>query len=117
MNQERPGKQERMWAMAAHLAAFAGLVIPLGNVLGPLIVWLIKREEGAFVDSQGKEALNFAISVTIYGAIGMLLIFLFIGVLLLFALFVFWVVAVIMAAVSANDGIPYRYPLTLRFIT
>jgi uncharacterized Tic20 family protein len=117
MNQERPGKQERMWAVAAHLSAFAGFVIPLGNVLGPLIVWLLKREEGAFVDSQGKEALNFGISVTIYGAISTLLIFLFVGVLLLFALFVFWVVVVIMAAIRANDGLPYRYPLTLRCIT
>jgi uncharacterized Tic20 family protein len=116
MNVDQPAKQERTWATIAHLAAFSGFLIPLGNVLGPLVVWLIKREEGPFVDQQGKEALNFGISVTLYAALGYLLIFVLIGVLVLFALFVFWVVAVILAAVRANDGRSYRYPLTIRLI-
>jgi uncharacterized Tic20 family protein len=116
MNPDQPAKQERTWAMIAHLAAFAGFLIPLGNVLGPLVVWLIKREEGPFVDQQGKEALNFGISITLYAAIGYLLIFVLIGVLVLSALFVFWVVAVILAAVRANDGRSFRYPLTFRWI-
>lgn len=48
------GKEERMWAMIVHLSAFLGFVVPFGNVLGPLIVWLIKREEGAFFISMEK---------------------------------------------------------------
>jgi uncharacterized Tic20 family protein len=110
------GKEERMWAMIAHLSALIGFVIPLGNVLGPLIVWLVKREEGPFVDSNGKEALNFSISVTIYAAISSLMLIVFIGALLLIGLFIFWVICVIIAAVRANEGKAYRYPLTFRFI-
>lgn len=110
------GKEERMWAMIAHLSAFIGFVIPLGNVLGPLIIWLVKREGSAFIDSHGKEALNFGISVTIYSAIATLLIILSIGVLLLGALLLFWVIYVFIAAVKANEGKAYRYPFTFRFI-
>ncbi len=110
-----PNKEERMWATVVHLAAFCGFVVPLGNVLGPLIVWLIKRESSPFVDLQGKEALNFAISVTIYAAVSTLLILILIGFVLLVALGVFWLVAVIIAALRANEGRAYRYPLTIRF--
>jgi uncharacterized Tic20 family protein len=111
-----PNKQERLWATIAHLSAFAGFIIPLGNVLGPLIIWLIKREEGPFVDQQGKEALNFGISVTLYAAISYILVFVLIGVLLLIGLGIFWIVVLILAAVRANEGKAYRYPLSIRFI-
>jgi len=109
-------KEERMWAMIVHLSALIGFVIPLGNVLGPLIIWLIKKETSPFVDRHGKEALNFSISVTIYAAISYLLVIVFIGALLLVALFVFWAVFVIMAGVKANEGNEFRYPLTYRFV-
>ncbi len=111
-----PSKKERQWATIAHLSAFFGFVIPLGNVLGPLVVWLIKREEGPFVDQQGKEALNLGISVTLYAAISYILVFILIGALLLIGLFIFWVIVVILAAVRANEGKGYRYPLVIRFI-
>ncbi|MFY0544460.1 DUF4870 domain-containing protein [Brevibacillus sp. H7] len=111
-----PGKEERLWATIAHLSAFCGFIFPLGNVLGPLIVWLIKREEGPFVDHQGKEALNFGISVALYAVISYILVFVLIGVLMLIALGIFWIVVLILAAVRTNDGRPYRYPLSIRFI-
>lgn len=110
------GKEERMWAMIVHLSAFLGFVVPLGNVLGPLIVWIIKKEDGAFFYGHGKEALNFNISVTIYAAISTLLILIFIGAILLGALFLVWAIFAIIAAVKANEGKEYRYPLTIRFI-
>ena len=110
------GKDERMWAMIAHLSVLIGFLIPFGNVLGPLLVWLFKREEGPFFEEHGKEALNFSISVTIYAAISSILLIVFIGVILLTALFFFWIVFVVIAAVRANEGKTYRYPLTLRFI-
>jgi uncharacterized Tic20 family protein len=111
-----PSKQEKTWAMIAHLSMLCGFIIPLGNVIGPLIVWLIKKEEGPFVDQHGKEALNFNISMTIYSAISYLLVFVLIGFVLLAVLFVFFVIALITAAIKANDGKPYRYPFTIRFI-
>ena len=110
------GKEERMWAVIVHLSALIGFIIPLGNVLGPLIVWLVKREEGAFFDAHGKEALNFNISVTIYAAISSLLLVIFIGALLLIALFLFWIILVVMAAVKTNEGKAFQYPLIFRFI-
>lgn len=102
--------------MACHLAAFAGWVIPLGWILGPLIVWLIKRNEFPFVDEQGKEAVNFQLSVIIYGIVAGILCLLLIGFVLLIALAIFQIVLVIVATVKVSNGEHYRYPLTIRFI-
>lgn len=112
-----PASNERTMAMLCHLTAFALFVFPaFGNVIGPLIVWLIKKDESAFVDDQGKESLNFQISATIYFLVTGFLSFLLIGIPFLIALMVFWFVVVIVASVRANEGKPYRYPLTIRFI-
>ncbi|WDM02909.1 DUF4870 domain-containing protein [Alicyclobacillus cycloheptanicus] len=102
--------------MACHLAAFAGWFIPFGWILGPLIVWLIKRDEFPFVDEQGKEALNFHISLLIYGIFAAILCLILIGFVILMALAVFQVVMVIVAAMKVSSGEPYRYPMTIRFI-
>jgi len=110
-------KDERMWAMLTHISALAFFIFPLGNVLGPLIVWLIKKEEYPFVDEQGKEALNFQISMTIYGFIAALLIFVLIGIPLLIAIFFLTFILAIIAAVKANDGTHYKYPLSMRIIS
>jgi uncharacterized protein len=73
---------ERQWAMFAHLAALAGFVIPFGNLIGPLIVWQIKKNEMPFVDDQGKEALNFQITVCL-AVLVCILLMVVIGALLL----------------------------------
>lgn len=104
------------FAMLAHLAAFSGVVIPFGHLLGPLLVWLLKREQHPLVDDQGKESLNFQLSMSLYYVVGVLLIFVVIGFILLPALFIFSVVVTIMGAVKANGGERYRYPLNIRFI-
>ncbi len=110
-------KDERMWGMFCHLAALAAFVgIPLGNILGPLIVWLIKRDEFPFVADQGKESLNFQISMSIYGLICIPLMFVVIGIFLLFALMIVDVVFIVIATMKANEGTLYRYPLTIRLI-
>lgn len=120
--QEGPGSKEvnkdaRMWAMICHLAALAGLVVPVvGCIIGPLIVWQIKKEEFPFVDEQGKEAVNFQISVLIYGIVAGLLCFACIGFFLLPAVVIFDLIFMLIAAVKANNGEHYRYPLTIRFI-
>ncbi len=109
-----PG-QEKTWAMLCHIASFA-YFIPLGHVLGPLIVWLIKKDESELVDDQGKESLNFQISMTIYLVIAIPFVILLIGIPLLIALGILDVVLVVLAAVSAAQGNPYRYPLSIKFI-
>jgi hypothetical protein len=109
-------KDERMWATFVHLAGFAFVVVPWGNVLGPLVIWLLKREESEVVDQHGKEALNFQISVTIYGMAAVVAVFFIVGFLLLPVIAIFATVCVIVAAVKANNGEFWRYPLTIRFI-
>lgn len=108
---------ERMFAMLCHLAALAGYVLPgVGSIVGPLVVWMMKREQYPLVDDQGKEALNFQISMMIYAAICGVLILAVIGIVLLPLLLVFNIVMIIIAAVKANNGERYRYPLTIRLI-
>lgn len=114
--QGEPKQEERSLGLACHLLALAGLVVPFGNVLGPLIMWLVKKDESDFVDDQGKEALNFNITISIAGFIAFLLMFVVIGGLLLPIIGIFWLVMTIIAAVKANGGERYRYPLTIRLI-
>jgi uncharacterized Tic20 family protein len=100
------------------LSALAGFVIPAaGHILGPLIVWLVKRGESAEIDAHGKEALNFQISMLIYNVIAGILCLLVIGFALLAVLHILNVVFVIIAALRASEGQMYRYPLTLRLIS
>ncbi len=111
-----PGKDERLWATFCHLAAFAGYLIPLGNVLGPLILWLIKKEEYPLVKDQGREALNFQITVTLAALVTIPLMYICIGIPMLIAVGVVDVVFIILATLQANKGVAYRYPWCLRLI-
>ncbi len=121
VEKEKTGKEinkdARMWAMICHLSALAGLVVPVvGCIVGPLVIWQIKKEEFPFVDEQGKEAVNFQISMLIYGIVAGLLCFACVGFVLLPAVAIFDLIFLLIAAVKANDGYHYRYPLTIRFI-
>ena len=112
-----PTKVERDWAVICHLAAFAGLVVPyVGIVLGPLVVWLLKREGMPFVDDQGREAMNFQLTMFIAGLVCMVLMWVLIGFALLAALALFDFVVTIVAAGKASEGVAYRYPVNLRLI-
>jgi uncharacterized Tic20 family protein len=113
----------RAWEVLCHLSAAAGFIVPFGNIIGPLIVWLVKRGESLGVDAHGKESLNFQISWTIYGAILgaltaalwiILIGFLFVPVLIIG--FVAMVILTVIGAVKASNGQLYRYPLTIRFL-
>jgi len=110
-------KDARMWSMFCHLAALAGLVLPVvGCIVGPLIFWQIKKEDFPFVDEQGKEAVNFQISMLIYGIVAGLLCFACVGFVLAPAVAIFDIVFLLIAAIKANNGFHYRYPLCIRFI-
>lgn len=115
-NPSSGSSDERMWAMLCHLSAFAGYLVPFGNILGPLVIWLIKKDQYAFVDDQGKEALNLQISIMIWAAVAAVLCFVIIGIPLLIAVVIFSIVMTIVAAIKANGGESYRYPLTIRLI-
>ena len=114
---EMDEKRSRMWAMFCHFGAFAGFIIPyVGNIIGPLVIWQIKKDESPLVDDQGKESLNFQISMTIYAIVAFLLCFVIIGIPILIALAIFWFIIVIIAGVKANNGEKFRYPLCIRLI-
>ena len=113
-------KDTRIWAMFCHLVGLAWLlswIVPLlGGVIGTLILWQIKKDEHSFIDEHGREAFNFQSSMLIYAVIAGLLIYLYIGFVLLPVVVIMDIVFAIIAAVKANNGKHYRYPLTIRFI-
>lgn len=123
--------EERQWAMFAHLSALlGGLLTSLfggwGTFVGPLIIWLLKKDTLPFVDDQAKEALNFNITVAILalvmaGVFGFFtLVTLGLGLIVvvpIVAAFVLaWLVVTILAAIRANEGKAYRYPFAIRLI-
>ena len=112
-----PTESERTWGMLAHLSALAGVVVWLiGCVAGPLVVWLARRDTSAFVAEHAREALNFNITVVLAALACMLLMLVFIGFILLAALFIVWLVLTLVAAIRASEGESYRYPFSLRLV-
>ncbi|NOK62389.1 MAG: DUF4870 domain-containing protein [Chloroflexi bacterium AL-W] len=110
-------QDSRNLGVLTHLSTFAGYLFPFGNIIAPLVIWLVKKDTNAFVAEQGKEALNFQISITIYMLVAMALTFVLIGFILVPALIILHIVLAIMAALESNKGLTYRYPLTIRLIT
>jgi uncharacterized Tic20 family protein len=106
----------RTTAVAAHLSTFAGLIVPFGSVIGPLAVWLTRRHRDPFIDQAGREALNFGISIAIYGMVVLVAALMLVGIPLLVVGVIAWVVLAWLAAAKASQGQAYRYPLTLRFV-
>src|SRR6201997_3650822 len=107
----------RTWCVLCHASALLGLFFHfLGHILGPLIVWLMKRGDSPEIDAYGKESLNFQISMLIYDAIAGILCIILIGIPILIALWVLNTVFVIIASIKTSEGKVYRYPFTIRFI-
>ncbi len=116
INMDLPSKTERTWAMLCHISIFSGTIIPFGNLLVPLVIWLIKKDDMKFVDDQGKQILNFQISMTIYLILSIFLIILLIGIPMVIGLVICNLICTIIGAIKSNDGKYYRYPMTIRFI-
>ena len=112
----KPGRDARKWAMFCHFSAFLGMWFPFGSLIGPLILWQVKRESDPFIDDQGKEAMNFQITVAIAWLVCMVLAFAVIGFFLMIALAIATVVLTIIGGIKANKGIAYRYPCTWRLV-
>ncbi len=120
--------QERQWGMFAHLSALIGGFVTtgwagsIGCFIGPLVIWLVKKDTMPFVDDQGKEALNFNITVAIVFFALLLLTIVTLGVGLIIAvpgwiiIGIYWLVMTIVASIKANEGVTYRYPICLRLI-
>lgn len=120
--------EERQWAMFAHLSAIAGALVTSGvggwgTFLGPLIIWLVKKDTMPFVNDQAKEALNFNITVALVFLALAILAVVTLGIGLLVAIpgwlvvGIAWLVFTVIAAMKSNAGERYRYPVTLRLVS
>lgn len=130
--------EEKTWGVLTHLLSLSGGIIPFGNILGPVIMWILKKEESDFVDENGKSSINFNLSFMIYYivllfsfvplligtgiAVGefnypeasMIFPFALLGIFVLLLLLHF--VLVILAAIKTANGEVFRYPLSIRFL-
>jgi uncharacterized Tic20 family protein len=114
---ETISRDARNWGMGCHLIALVGLLgNGLGFLVGPLIVWLVKREDDPFIDEQGKEAVNFQITMMLAILVCVPLLFVVIGIFLMPLIGIWDVVLTIIAGVKAANGEHWRYPATIRFI-
>ena len=116
-------KDHKQWAMFCHLAGLAGFVIPFGGVVAPIILWQMKKDESPFIEEQGREAVNFNITVAVAAAVTFAVMFVtmffFIGFLLmpvLFGIMVAHVAYAVIAGLKAGEGVDYRYPWSIRFV-
>ena len=116
--------EERTWALVAHLSALSVYLTGFGMILGPLVVWLIVKDSKPFAAQEAKEALNFNISWMLWGIVWGIASFVLLPVLVGFVMFfafaifpIIWTILCIIAAIKANEGVSYRYPLTIRFIS
>jgi uncharacterized Tic20 family protein len=107
----------RTWNILCHASALLGVFLHFpGHLLGPLIVWLAKRDDSPEIDAHGKESVNFQISMLIYNGIAVVFCLVLVGFAFLAVLWVLNAVFVIVASIHASDGKFYRYPMTIRFI-
>jgi hypothetical protein len=114
--QQLSEQDERLYGMLVHLGGFIGFVIPLGNIIAPLVIWLTQKDKSSFVDYHGKEALNFQITLMVAYLIAGILVFVVVGIVLLGIIFVLSVIFMVLAAVAANKGEFYKYPFAISFI-
>jgi uncharacterized Tic20 family protein len=115
-------KNARMWAMLCHLGGLAGCFLPwLAHLFTPLILWLLKRNDHPFIEEQGKESLNFQLSMTVYSIVGcIVLAATIVGIMaipfFLWGLYVLNIFGVVIGAIQASGGKHFRYSLIIRFI-
>lgn len=122
-----PSAEEKQWGMFGHLSALSGCVTGgLGNFLGPLIIWQMKKDTLPFAADQAKEALNFNITLLIFSIVFGVIAAIFTAITLGFGMLlvvpvvlvvgVAWLILTIMAGIKANNGEAYRYPFAIRLI-
>jgi uncharacterized Tic20 family protein len=109
-------QQTRRWAFFLHLSVLAGFVVPLAGLVVPIMIWQLKKEELPAIDVHGKNALNWILSQILYAVVCVLLAFAVVGIPLLIALGAVGIVFPIIAAIKANNGEIWKYPLAIPFL-
>ena len=109
------GMDEPIFSMLLHLSSFLSMAIPFAGIVLPIVMWATNKNESAVIDAHGKNVINWIISFMIYALISAMLCFVLIGFPMLFALGICSIVFTIMGAVKANNGIVWKYPMSIRF--
>lgn len=112
---KRPTSND-IWAMVCHLSALIGYIIPFGNIIAPLVIWLVKRNQSEYINQQGKEAVNFQITISLLAILCLLLYIIIIGLILWPLIALANLILIIMAAIATYKGENYKYPFSLRLI-
>lgn len=108
---------EKNWAVFCHLSQLLGFLVPgVGNFLGPLVIWFLKKDEYAFVDDQGRAVINFQLTLLAYALVGWLLTLVLIGIVILWLLPIYAFVMALIGANNANAGTSYRYPFAFSIL-
>jgi len=107
---------ERNWAMLCHLSAFAGFFFPFGGIIGPLVCWLTRKDESAWIDINGKASMNFQLSILLYMVLVIPLLFILVGIPIMMFLVALKIVCIIIASVKGSKGEKFKYPLSIPFI-
>lgn len=107
-------KETRTWAMFLHFSLLAGFIIPLAGLIAPIIIWQLKKEELPGIDAHGKVVMNWLISAILYGIACVILMFIFIGIPLMWALCLIAVIFPIIGGIKANEGVVWKYPLSIK---
>jgi uncharacterized Tic20 family protein len=108
-------KELRLWSTLLHLSLLAGLIIPLGGLIVPIVIYILKKDEIPGLEPHWHVVINWIISAVIYAAISFVLMIIVIGVFLLWALALLSLVFPIIGAIKANDGEVWKYPLSIEF--
>lgn len=111
-----PDASAKQWALILHLSQFAGFVVPFAGLLAPILIWQLKKDEVSGLDEHGKNIANWMISAFIYSVVSGLLTIILIGIVGLIAIAIMAVVFPIIGAIKANDGIAWKYPLSIAFL-
>jgi uncharacterized Tic20 family protein len=107
---------ERNWSMLCHLSALAGFFIPFGGVIGPFICWQTRKDESGWISINGRNSLNFQLSMLLYIILAAPLCLIVVGIPIIAALVVLRAACVIIAGIKAPKGEIFRYPLAIPFI-
>ena len=113
---EKQDRQTRKWAFILHISVLAGFVLPLAGLIAPIMIWQLKKDELPGLDAHGKNAINWMISAAIYMVVSVPLVFVVIGIPMLIALGAAGIVFPIIAAIKANNGEVWKYPLSIGFV-
>jgi len=109
-------QSERDWAMFCHLSAFAGYFFPFGGILGPMVCWISRKQESAWVDINGKASLNFQLSMLMYIVLAIPLCFILIGFPIILFLIVLKLVCIVVASIRSARGEVFKYPISIPFL-